>query len=117
MYAIAEVIYGFPLVAHGSEDSPREKFPVLQDAVEEEEVEGFLTYYYGSSDEEPAAFGIKLDGFDESYPYTGVSQLTLAPSAEQIQQYNDLLTMQEPDVRAALENLGEPRVFFLWTTS
>lgn len=116
MYGIAQIIYGVPLVANEDGDSPKEKFDVLAEAIEDES-DGFLSYYSGAADESPAAFGVELGQFDECCAYIDVSTLPLDPTPGQMAEYSQLLEAQEPEVRKALESLGSPRVFFLWSTS
>lgn len=116
MYAIGQIIYGLPLVANEDEDSPQERFEILAEACQEE-CDGFLSYYSGASDESPAAFGVELGQFDECCAYIEAASLPLVPTPEQVAEYARLLDAQEPEVRKALENLGAPRVFFLWSTS
>ena len=115
MYAIAQIIYGLPLVANDGETSPRDTAAIAQ-AIEDE-ADGFLSYYSGAGDESPAAFGVELGEFDECCAYLNVADLPLLPTAEQKEQYNRILAASTADIKAALATLGTPRVFFLWSTS
>ena len=110
MYCIMNVIYGVPmtrgalkqLVANGEfEDEPR----------------GYLEYYSGSGDTAPAAFGVKLDCFDEATDYTEVSKLKLTPTEAQITKFNKLVAALDPKRRQAIKSAGEPTVFILYSTS
>lgn len=114
MYAIARIIYGVPLVSN--DDTPLELPASVSEAVEDEE-EGFLTYYSGSSDEPPAAFGVELGEFDEACAFVKPADLPLTPTAHHVAQYEALLATQPPERKACLAALGAPQVLFLWSTS
>lgn len=115
MYAVANMIYGYPLVSSKS-PSPRKRFPRLDAAVDEER-KGFFTYYSGSSDDTPAGFGIDLGGFDEACAFVPASDIPAAPTPEQQAQFQALFDALDPDLQADLRALGEPSTFLLWSTS
>lgn len=115
-YAIAEAIYGVPLV---SKDLGDPQVPQIIEEAIEDELEGILTYYSGSADETPAAFGVDLRyGFDECSGYLEMSDVNPTVTEEQKEELNKLLNNLDEDLRKAiLEYGGTPRVFFLWSTS
>lgn len=141
MYAIAEIIYGIPLCtstkvknAHGmehlEEDATRTERVELalegQDP-DDENVElplastlgevGFNSPYSGSSDATPASFGVILGAFDEACHHTELGDLCLQPTDEQKAAYQAAWDALPEALRADLAVYGEPRVFFLWSTS
>jgi len=141
MYAIAEVIYGIPLCtstkvknAHGmeylEEDAKRTERVELalegQD-LDDEDAElplaeskgevGFNSPYSGSSDTLPGSFGVILDAFDEACHHIELSDLCLQPTEEQKAAYQATWNALPEALRADLAVYGEPRVFFLWSTS
>lgn len=115
MYSVANSIYGLPLVANEGK-SPFQKYPRLAEAVEME-VAGFLSFYSGSSDEKPQAFGLDIGGFDEACAFVNMADVPSAPTPEQIEAYQALFAAQTPELQADLRALGEPFVFILWSTS
>lgn len=114
-YAIAHVIYGIPLTPNAGEAAVSRA--LRKAGRRPDEGRGFLGYYSGSADEHPAAFGVKLDDFDEACAYTELSQLCLTPTPAQLATYQGLLAQLNEGLRTDLLALGAPRVFFLWGTS
>lgn len=125
MYAIANVIYGFPVEIdfdfyyeddeNYDEDSPR----ILEECFENEE-KGFLEYYSGSSENSPKAFGITISRFDECTPVK-ISNLNLVATLDIKNQYNEAYESLNEEVKNELksfqEDFGEPQVFILWSSS
>lgn len=116
MYAMAHMIYGYPLVTNDQEPSPRARLPRVDDALDEE-MAGFLTYYSGAADETPAAFGIRLGRFDEACAFVPIAEIPLAPTEDQRTEFQRLLEALPSDLQGDLRGLGEPSVFLLWATS
>lgn len=125
MYTIAQVIYGIPLdidfdyyyseVEEEAEDSDQEYVRLLENHFEND-TEGFLRYYSGSSENSPRAFGIEIDEFDECKTVK-VSELNLVASEEVKKKYQELFNALDEDTQEELKAFGEPEVFFLWSTS
>lgn len=117
MYAIAQIIYGYPLVSNDTDvPSARTTNELIDQALVDEE-DGFLEYYSGASDEEPVAFGIELGAFDEACAFVALSSLPTSPTAEQLAEFQANLDKLDAHTRSAIVALGEPSVFFLWSTS
>lgn len=111
MYAIVKVIYGVPL------NFKEQDHPLLADAVDDE-VSLFEGYYNGGSDTMPRVFGVELDTFDEAAFSIDVSSISLEPTEAQLEQYREAWEYLDPELRAEVQKVGgEPRVFFLWTSS
>ena len=115
MYAIANVIYGIPLmIENGDEESMSDEF---FEALDEDEG-GFMTFYSGSGDFIPRAFGVMLDQLDECCHHIFLDEVALAPTADQEAEYQALWARHSPETQAQLLAHGaEPRVFILWSTS
>ena len=118
MFAISEVIYGIPLVSNDAIVTYSEE---LENFIDEEWTAesgvSFLSFYSGSGDQSPAAFGIQLDQFDEGCSYVNISDLTLIPSQEHVSQFKEAFEELSDDLKAELSKFEGPRVFFLWSTS
>lgn len=80
------------------------------------EYDGFLTYYSGNGDT-PAAFGVSLDCFDEADAYNNIASLKLEPTDAQKREFDRLWDHVDVDLKPEIEKYGQPRTFFLWTTS
>lgn len=115
MYAIVNVVYGVPLHSVlGLDDSWSEE---LEELIESQE-EGFLTPYSGSGDEMPAAFGVSIGEFDEACHHVELSKLRLKPTNTEDEEFTKLWERLEPVIQKEItDKFGEPRVFFLWSTS
>jgi hypothetical protein len=111
-YAIGQVIYGIPL-PYDDEELPIDH--PLREAIEGEH-DGFLSYYSGSGDN-PAAFGVQLDCFDEACFSIDISELRLEPTAAQQREYARLWEHVDIELQAELKKFGNPRTFILWSTS
>ena len=115
MYAISQVIYGYPLVSNDKElDLSEELCELVWSDAEED---GWLHYYSGSATDEPAAFGIEIDEFDEACAYVDTRKLKMTPTQADIDKFNELFDKLEPEIQEELRQFGEPFVFFLWSTS
>lgn len=118
-YAIVNVMYGVPLA--GSSPS-YERPDELSDWIEDEAVGdvrdcGVHTFYSGCSDIVPAAWGVPLKSFNECVHHTdGVDKLTAVPEDVKARVDHAYANL-DPDARKMLEPFGQPRVFFLWSTS
>jgi hypothetical protein len=108
-YARFTVMYGIPL--HGNDPRSAD----VEDLIEN--LEGMYCPYSGSADESPAAFGVKLDDFDECSPYIDLAQLNLVPSPAQLKEFQKVWDALETEEKELLAQFGEPRVFFLASTS
>ena len=108
-YACFTVMYGIPL--HSNQERTAEVEELI------ENLEGMFSPYSGSADESPAAFGIKLDGFDECSPFIDLAQLTLVPTPAQLDEFQKVWASLEPEEQKLISQFGEPRVFFLTSTS
>lgn len=115
-YAIAQVIYGVPL-SDGDAMSEELGEILENEGCSESEQAGFHSFYSGGSPVTPAAFGVRLDEFDEACYSIDLDTLKLAPTNEQLALFNSAWASLEENVRKALEPMGEPRVFILWSTS
>lgn len=113
-YAIATIIYGLPLVSNDFEDLNYSE--ELNEALENDDA-GFHRFYSGGSNVDPAAFGVILGEFDEGCAYVDAHRLPLAPTPEQISEYVKLREPLSVALNEELDTYGEPRVFFLWSTS
>ena len=112
MYSIGKIIYGIPLV-NGQAD----RSEALDEFVEDESL-GVLTYYSGSADETPAAFGVELGSFDAIEGAMDMAQLALEPTTNQIVKFGNLWSSLDPTLQAEINKVyGQPRTFVLWTTS
>jgi hypothetical protein len=115
MYAIAQVIYGIPLNSNNYFEDNRQSADL--DLALENADPGFLRYYSGGADVPPSAFGIELSSFDEACHHVDLSSLVLEPTDAQHSEFAHLLEALEPALREEVLSYGEPRVFFLWSTS
>lgn len=115
MYAIAEVFYGVPLV---SNKHALKLTPYLAEMIEEGDEEyGVQTFYSGSSNDTPAAFGVHLDSFDEGCAYVDPREVSMSPTPAQVDEYKRLVdNFPDPATKAWLQK-QTPFVFFLWSTS
>lgn len=111
-YAIFTVFYGIPLEA--PDTGP---FPDSVGEAQDMELPGFHRQYSGHAQVTPACFGVELDQFDECDHHINLSSLTLAPTSEQVTEFQTLFDALDPEVREGLQKFGEPRVFFLTSTS
>lgn len=132
MYAIVNIIYGVPLMGRETRKRTTRGIEVdeplcLEVARDYPSDKGFISYYSGNADETPMAFGIDLDSFDEaSGGFNNLSSLKIEPTPEQKEEYQrlfDNLKQMEADdeeLKGIIEEIqkrGDPRVFFLWSTS
>lgn len=126
MYTIANVVYGIPLhrndegefsATMSSFDEDEDMWSTeLAEAIDREDP-GFMVTYRGG-DTPSVAFGVKLGEFDEACHHTEVSTLTLTPSHEQMDEFNNLFNDLSDEVRAEINaKFGQPRVVFLWDAS
>lgn len=111
-YAIFTVFYGIPLEAPISG-----AFPDTVGEAQDMELPGFHRHYSGSATVTPACFGVRLDGFDECDHHINVDGLTLAPTPEQVTEFQTLFDALDLEVQEGLKMFGVPRVFFLTSTS
>lgn len=108
MYCIFTVVYGIP--CHNNDHSH-----VRSELIEEQaecESDGFFTVYSGNGDGTPIAFGIVLGEFDEACHHVEMYSIP-TPTPAQINEFDRLYTVLDPEVKAALDQYGAPRVFFL----
>lgn len=110
-YACFSVIYGVPLMPKS-----KRRTVELEDFIEDR-APGVIKEYSGSSNPIPAAFGIELDSFDECAPYIDIDSLSLKPTAEHLAKYSALVSALTEEEQDLLKPFGEPRVFFLTSTS
>jgi hypothetical protein len=107
MYCIFTVVYGIP--CHNNERSH-----VRSELIEEQaecESDGFFSPYSGKGDT-PIAFGIGLGEFDEACHHVEMFSVP-TPTPAQMGEFKKLYDALEPEVKAALDQYGAPRVFFL----
>lgn len=110
-YAIFTVYYGIPL------STGRRRSTKMHDFIENGS-EGVHTHYSGSADEEPAAFGVNLKaGFDECCHHVELSDIPLAPTEKQKKEFDALFKALSAEDQAIVKTAGEPRIFFLASTS
>ena len=110
-YAIFTVMYGVPL---SSDTTSRSE--LIEDLIEIDPT-GLHAMYSGCASENPAGFGVVLDAFDEAGHHVELSALKLIPTAEQIEEYNHLFSTLSEEFQGAVKEYGNPRVFFLISTS
>ena len=111
-YAIFTVFYGLPLANNNGES----RSDSLEEFVESEP-HGVYTKYSGGADETPAAFGVPLGNFNECCHHIELSKLQLVPTAKQKSEFRSLFEALSAEEKTLLNQLGEPRVFFLVSTS
>ena len=112
-YAIFEIVYGIPLT---SDD--KMLHAELQDVVNSEEYDLIHTRYSGFATQEPAFCGVSLGEFDECEPVIEVSKLNMAPTQDQIDEFNSAFNQMPAEVQQMIRDYGgEPRVFLLAFTS
>lgn len=137
-YTIAELIYGVPLMEEIDLPFPKENhlcFPhqhrkdldgypyqrrseVLTDILDDRSNYkiGFLTYYTGNSSIKPGAFGIHLTQFEVDDLFSEF-EAYLQISDETRKEFNALFQALPQHLQQEVSAYGEPRLFFLWTTS
>ena len=114
MYAIVTVIYGIPLNANNKSTKWSDE---LEDAIDNEE-EGFISPYSGSSEKPPVAFGIPLDSFNEACHHVELTDVHIIPTSKEISQFDELWNKLPETLQLEIaQNYGHPRIFFLWSTS
>ena len=111
-YAIFTVCYGLPL----SSGQDRARSVALRKLIEREPA-GLFTMYSGSASEVPAAFGIRLGGFDECCHHVDLAQIQTNPTEQQKKDYSALFAALSTRDQEVLKSLGEPRIFFLASSS
>ncbi len=111
-YAIFTVCYGLPL----SNGLGRDRSVALRKLIDREP-DGLFTMYSGSASETPAAFGVRLGGFNECCHHVDLAQIPTAPTEQQKKDYTALFAALSPRDQDVLRTLGEPRVFFLASSS
>lgn len=114
MYTIATIIYGLPLHYSGWDDV---EYSDELDAAIQWDTEGFHQFYSGSAPQSPTAFGVLLGEFNECSPYVDIASLTILPSIEQVEKYNQLWDSLSEELKIELTTFGVPRSFILWSTS
>jgi len=115
MYAICTVVYGIPL---NSNDANIDWSEELENALDDDQYEGLETRYSGAGDCTPAFFGVELSEFNEACHHVEVSKLKLEPKQKDLDQYK-LMYDQLPQTlqQEITSKYGQPRTFFLWSTS
>lgn len=113
MYAIANIIYGIPLISNDPDFSRSDD---LQEFIDEEG-DGVQSLYSGAGGEQPAAFGVLIGEFDEACAFVEQSVYSASPSAEHVAEFNRLWANLSEEDRALMEPYGAPRTFLLWSTS
>jgi hypothetical protein len=116
MYTIVDVVYGIPLNRNNEEPPDRS---LALDGVIDDEVLGIINPNRKDDlNGKPIAFGIVIDGFDEDCHHTEGTSVRMVPSEGEIKDFNDMFAALDPAVQQEMkEKYGEPRVFFLWSTS
>jgi len=119
MYAIANIIYGIPLVKTDEESKHSE---ALKDLLEESDNEAgeapsFISYYSGSAEVTPCAWGLELGYFDEGCAFVEADKLFMRPTNAQIAMVNEAFAALPEALRAEISEYGPIRVFALWSTS
>lgn len=117
MYAICNVILGWPLNTNGP-GKANDWSEELENAIEDEQP-GFIQHYRGSGEDMPTAFGVELCEFDECAHHTFISDITLTSTREQETEIIALFNGLTPSLRREIiTKYGlEPRIFILWTSS
>lgn len=113
-YACASIVYGYPLVSNKKYVEHSED---LEDLIESGE-NGFLSFYSGSADQMPAAFGVKMGRFNEACAYVDVRGMTLEPTDAQKAEVETMFNALDPVIQTEIQSIcAEPFVFILWSTS
>ncbi len=110
--SIAVLMYGIPLISDGTNQSPLENEVIF--AAVEGGLPGIITGYSGWADETPTAFGIRVETLKSISPYSRLPEINLDNLD---QQYKHLLESTPEDFCTEIEELGQPYVFVLWTTT
>lgn len=110
--SIAVLMYGIPLISDGTNQSPLENEVIF--AAVESYLPGIVTGYSGWADETPTAFGIRVETLKSISPYSRLPEINLN---DLDLQYKNLLENTPEEFRKELEELGQPHVFVLWTTT
>jgi hypothetical protein len=132
-YAIFTVYYGVPLDPDKRGQAAlilAENDPDFEDVADaddsdlrgylEEYVDGMAGFhreYDGSASDYPMAFGVELDGFDECEHHIELSSLKLQVTDDQKAQYQKQYDALQPEYKKVVDVFGEPRVFFLVSSS
>jgi hypothetical protein len=112
-YAIAKVIFGIPL---GVDETNLILIELIEEAVANND-RGFLSYYSASGDE-PRAFGVEIDTFDECCSSVDVSSIRWTPTESQRREFYQLWEHVDDEFKILIEKeCGYPRSIILWTTS
>ncbi len=78
---------------------------------------GAIALYSGGG-ESPRAFGITAgDEIDECTHHTEMYEFTLEPTPEIVEQFNQLFAALDPELQEEIKQFGEPRLFYLWSSS
>lgn len=113
-YACASVVYGYPLVSNNGYVDYSDNLMDLIDRGEN----GFLSFYSGSADQAPAAFGVDMDGFNEACAYVDVRGMSFEPTDAQKDELNALFDALDPAIQTEIKSIcAEPFVFILWSSS
>lgn len=113
-YACASVVYGYPLVSNKKYVEYSEDLETLIDNRDN----GFLGFYSGSADQTPAAFGVKMDGFNEACAYIDVRGMQFEPTDAQKAEVETMFNALDPAIQTEIQSIcAEPFVFILWSSS
>lgn len=114
-YAIMTPVYGIPLRKNsGKSIELSEKLRELLYGDNEEK--GFLCFY--SDGQPPIAFGVIVGkDLDECCNHIEVSSFVMVAPEEKVQKFNQLYENIDKDLQEEIKQFGQPRVFYLMSTS
>lgn len=114
MYSCATIIFGYPLVSNRKNVGYSED---LEDCIENSE-EGFQSYYSGSHEQRPAAFGVVLSEMETVCAYTDLRTTRLEPTEAQKIKLDTLFNALDENLQKEIKSIcPEPFAFVLWSTS
>lgn len=114
MYSCATIIFGYPLVSNRKNVGYSED---LEECIENRE-EGFQSYYSGSHDQPPAAFGVVISEMETVCAYTDLRTTRLEPTEAQKIKLNTLFNALDENLQKEIKGIcPEPFAFVLWSTS
>ena len=116
MYTCADIVYGYDLSLDTRVGNNLNEKDIKKIAYKLEELrcKGFIKPYSGNS--HPYAFGIIIDGF-EAISNILISSLTLEVTEAQKSEFQQLINDLDDDIKHKIEQIGQPQLFILWSTS
>jgi hypothetical protein len=114
-YALMTPYYGIPLSNNQDEPELSDELMRLRD--EDDEDVGFVSMYR-QGDDSGGAFGVRAgDSIDECCNHTELYELTIHPAPEIVERFNQIYAALDPNIQDEIKQFGEPRLFYLWSSS